>query len=100
MTDFTQNLLAEWPIELKALFTHKINIYLKTGIDSDFDSQELRNVWFCIKVHELADIVQRHGFNKKLHLQLLKENLEIGAAKFHNPRFAIPKREKCSPNNI
>lgn len=94
MTDFTQNLLAWYPKEIKVLFTHMIDTYLKVGIESDFQTQELRELWFYIKVHELADMVQRRGYNKTLHTQLLKDCLELGGAKFHNSKFVIPRKSK------
>lgn len=50
---------------------------------------------------ENAEAYMKYPFINEYYLYHQNEiKKEIGAAKFHNPKFAIPKREKCSLNNI
>lgn len=89
MTEFTQNLLQECGEEVKALFTHLLNIYMKVGVETKFESRELRDLWFYMKIHELSDSVQRSGTNKELHMNLLQKSLDDDCLKFQNPNYPI-----------
>ena len=94
MTEFTQNLLQECGEEVKALFTHLLNIYMKVGVETKFESRELRDLWFYMKIHELSDSVQRSGTNKELHMNLLQKSLDDDGAKINNPRYPVGSKEE------
>lgn len=104
MTEFTNNLLATLGEETRTLFTHKLNVFMKVGIEPKFTAQELKELWFYIKVHELADSLQRVGTNKTLHTKLLIESLDWDGAKLYTPNYKIGSKkrrdEKCESPNL
>ena len=99
MTEFTKNLLASLGDEARTLFTYKLNVFMKVGLEPQFTAQELKELWFYIKIHELADSIQKVGTNHKLHKKLLMDSLEYDGAKLYNTRYQIGSKkrrlEKC-----
>lgn len=86
--------LKELGAPYSSFFAYHLNHYFATGEEPKLKEEELRDLWFYLKVHELASERQREKGYRTFSYIELRDELDRNAKKFENNRYQLKKGRK------